>query len=367
MPAYTNRGVSTYGGLNLHVGGTRREDVIEAVSYVNPLETPLLSSIDTVPVDNTRKDWMVDNIDRKSTGAVSATVEGAEFDPTSTITRKRVSNYTHILTKGFAVSDTQRSMDEIGVSDEYTHQAWKAMLELATEIEYAAMWSEWAVGSDVPVARQMQGLMAWAYWVSDASNLPTIAGHVQSAPYITTWKDNAAPTDLTLDQFNDDILDPAWAKGMDINQSLIFVGAKLKRLMSKWPMTYQGSGATLTATPLNEREIPAGAKRLVDYVDVYETEFGTLHVNKNRYLNDTDASFSFDPATANTGPPIISFATNTSMIIFEPRFLAFGILRGMDTIPLAKTGDASRGVALAELTLIVRNTKILAGGRNLVA
>lgn len=367
MPAYTqtNR-ATTYDGLGAAVGGTRREDVIEAVSYVNPLETPMLSSIDTVPVDNTRKDWMLDNITQKVSGTVSATVEGAEFDPTSTISRVRASNYTHIISKGFAVSDTQRSMDEIGVSDEYTHQAWKAMLELATELEFALMWSEWAVGSDAPVARRMHGLMPWGYWASDSGNLATIAGHAGTAPFITTWKSNATAVDLTLDQFNDDILDPAWAKGMDINQSLIFVGAKMKKLMSKWPMTYQGSGATLSATPLNEREVPAGAKRLVDYVDVYETEFGTLHVNKNRYLNDA-AGRDIDPSGDGGPAQVASMSPNKTMIIFEPRFLALGVLRGMDTIPLAKTGDSSRGVCLVESTLIIRNTKVIAGGHNLAA
>jgi len=77
----------------------------------------------------------------------------------------------------------------------------------------------------------------------------------------------------------------------------------------------------------------AVAMPIIGASDIYVSDFGKLSFVYNRFQRDRDAW------------------------ILDPSMLAMGFLRPFQTIPLAKTGDATNMAVLCEATLIVKTEK----------
>jgi len=79
-----------------------------------------------------------------------------------------------------------------------------------------------------------------------------------------------------------------------------------------------------------------GPTTIIGAADVYMSDFGTISVVPNRFMNST-----------NNG--------DETAFIVDPDMAAVSFLRPFQTIELAKTGDAEKTQLLAELTLEVKN------------
>jgi hypothetical protein len=370
MALYTQKGLhsfnTTSAGSGGIAGGTRRELVLDQLSYVSPVETPLMACLDKIPVDgNKRIEWGVDHIARPTAIVADAETASWDHDGTADNTRDKLANYTHIMHSAWAVTRTQRAMNEVGISDEYLHQGMKASLELGMLIELALRYSCGAYSGETS---RMHGLFAWALHSSAAAGggARTIAASAfDSTTYQSSYYCPATAADLTLDQFNDEILEKGWEKGMDLSQSISFVGPKLKKLMSTWGMLYTGAGASLTATPRNTLNLPGRSKRLVDYIDVLETEYGTIYVYKDRWLSSS-TTYNLDTgSTLSLGSTQENIDPRTAMIMFEPRYVKMGALYGIEHLELAQDGPTNRAGIYTEVSLVVRNPRAIAGGHNL--
>ena len=116
---------------------TYREQLFDRIAYVQGIETPMLNILQREDVWNTLYSFVMGHIDFDRT-TIPADVEGAQhiaMGVQSTRHRLRAWNSIHIHSKDIAVSDIQRNMREVGVPDEYQHQAWEQMLALAVEFE----------------------------------------------------------------------------------------------------------------------------------------------------------------------------------------------------------------------------------------
>jgi hypothetical protein len=370
MPIYSNDPLTTY-----HSGGrspayavahgdveTRREWLLDRIAYVNFVETPLLHSLEKVSSDNTLVEWTMDRIadPRTRHGTTPANIqalqEDADIDPTPVEHRTRVCNFSHIWGESFRVTDTQRLMNEVGTSDEYNLQAWKAFLRLGTMFEYILMWSQEAAGSytagGASVARKMMGIFGWGIETGDTGGDATICGRTVPDIYSGTHYAGTGG-DLTVDELYDEMLEPAYDKAMNLDQAIFLCGAKVKRVISQFALVYSGSGATLTATPLNERTVPAAARRLVDSIDVFQTDVGPIYVNKTRYMNGSETRSGFGSAGAT------SITVKKSAVCLETPFFKIPVIQGFHIVPLARQGLTSQAVVVGQLSLICHNPRAM--------
>lgn len=174
--------------------------------------------------------------------------------------------------------------------------------------------------------------------------------------------------DLTLSFLNNKILQVAWGRGMNIGGALGLCGGTVKRLISRFGHVYSGSGSTDTAVSLNERNIPAELRRLSDSIDVYDSDFGTIYFNLDRYLNTGSTPATSAPtgtiayadgsgAQANEKQPYQphTICPSKSLVLIEPRMWNIVKVRGMAHTPLAKIGDATKGMVSGELGLMCKN------------
>lgn len=385
MATYTSKFYTSFnsGGNNVDsdYGVTRREFILPDIAYHQAVETPLLSSLPQVSVGSVLFEWVMGkySFDWNST-TMTQDVEGKQHlqssEDVNNSYRNRASNYLSIVSKDIMVSNTQRWQNEVGVSDEFAQQVHERGVELRQEMERILLFSTQSAGAgdpDTAAARKTHGLVGWAFGCDpDHVSNPIIAGNQiytsssDSAAYNSLYYKGTG-VNLTRDVLNDEILEPFWFKGGELGQSIMMVGAKVKKLISSFGSVYAGSGATLSASPLNERSIPAMAKTLIDRIDVYESDFGPVYVNKNRYMNGTGRFNAYGYTTTHASSADDDFTPNDSLLLIDPRFLAIGVGRPFHYQPLAKLGDSTQGFLLGEMGLIVRNPRAICAATDIAA
>ncbi len=274
-----------------------REDLIDVITNISPMDTWVTSNTGASRAIQTLHEWQTDVL---ATAAANAQVEGDDATATAAVPTVRLGNYTQILWKVFQVSETQRAVVAAGRNDEIDYQTLKRTKELARDIEYALIInSNTAVGS-ATVARQLKGMFGWI-----ATNLTTATATSEA---------------LSETNFNANLA-LVWAQGG--YPSVTLVGSYQKRKISGFTS--------------NTRRIEAEEKKLVNTVDVYESDFGTIMVRLHHIINDVQPGYIL-----NLG----------AMELWVKAWL-----RPVNRVELAKTGSSDRYKIEAELTLECRNEK----------
>ena len=267
----------------------------EIITILSPMDTWFTSNTGSTRAISTYHEWQTDTLD---TPGANAQIEGNDVTAEAVTATVRLGNYTQILNKVFFISETQRAIVAAGRNDEVDYQTLKMSKSLARDIEYALVLNATSAAGASATARQLKGVLGWI-----TSNVGTVSATtvaLTEAIYNTNlaviWKNGGYPT-VTL------------------------VGAYNKQ---------QISGFTS-----NVRRIEAEEKKLVNSVDVYESDFGMIMVRLHHILNDNDPGY-----VVNLG-------------VMELWVKAW--LRPINRIELAKTGSADKYKIEAELTLESRN------------
>ena len=272
-----------------------REDLIDIITILSPMDTWFTSNTGSTRAISTFHEWQTDALD---TPAANAQIEGNDVTAEAVTATTRLGNYTQILNKVFFISETQRAIVAAGRNDEVDYQTLKMSKSLARDIEYALVLnSSSAVGASA-TARQLKGVLGWI-----TSNVGTVS---------------ATTVGLTEAIYNNNLA-IIWKQGG--YPTVTLVGAYQKQ---------QISGFTS-----NVRRIEAEEKKLVNSVDVYESDFGMIMVRLHHILNDNNPGY-----VVNLG-------------VMELWVKAW--LRPVNRIELAKTGSADKYKIEAELTLESRN------------
>ena len=320
--------VGSLGVMNsFNVGTGNREDLLDIITNISPMDTLYLSGFEKVPANNISHEWLVDILasfgdpDVGNT-AVQATTEGSDatFDPL--VPRKRLCNLSHIIRRTFDVSDTQRDINTAGIRDEYVYQLRKATMELARFIEFALVHSirqnQVAQGnSGGALPRKMDGFYAFAA-ASDPTCATTLGLGANEMGTVTT----VAGVSPTVDDISECILNAhlqtMWSKGAMTDT--IWVNANQKRSLSN--LTLNPNSNVRYNIPVNERTV-------INTVDFYQSDFGTQRIYLHRYQR-TDR---------------ISMA--------EANKLRIAVLRPVLAVELAKVGSSTKGMCEWEGTLEV--------------
>lgn len=300
---------------------TIREELSDAENMISPTETPFLSSIAKKDsCVNTKCEWPV--VELGAVDANNAVPEGEDAPSIDNpVVALRMANYTQIMDKVVKVTDTSQRVDGAASVEKLAKQISYKLKELKRDKETILLANAAAVpGAAVgATTRKMAGFEAFI--ITNASRgsggaAPTLSGTTDGYP-------NAAHTPGTARTLTEDMLNTTvqscWTNGGEVKYGI--VGPAVKRLISK---TFNGY-----ATKYKD----ADAKRLVNAVDFYESEFGVIEIIPDRFSNAA------------------------SMLLIDPEYVSVCELQPTRQLELARTGHTENRLIQWEGTLEVSNQK----------
>lgn len=293
-----------------------REDLSDIIYDISPTETPFVSGASRESVDQTLFEWQTDSLAAADTG--NAQLEGDDASFSTPAATTRVGNYTQISRKTLILSGTLEAVDKAGRRSELAYQIAKRGRELKRDMEAIALENIAGDGGGTGTVRQTATLNTWLQSNTDRESGGADSGHSSGVP-------TSAATDGSKRAFTETILqsvaESVWTSGGD--PSVLMVGPHNKGVVS-------GFTGVVTRN-FDMSNVDPSPTAVIAAVDVYVHDFGTLKVVPNRFQRERDAWF----------------------IDFE--YVSLGILRGMRTEELAKTGDAEKRQMLTEWGLKVDN------------
>jgi hypothetical protein len=291
-----------------------REDLSDVIYNISPTDTPFMSSIGKTKATATYHEWQTDSL---AAAALGGAVEGADASSITASPTTRIGNRTQIFTKSVAVAGTLEAVDKAGRKSEKAYQLAKVSAELKRNIELTLLSNQVAAAGDSSTARTLGGLQAWLNTNYDGGT-SGVAGSGGTT----------ARTDGTDRTFTETILKTVVAEVYTSGGSpkVLMVNPAHKQLVS----AFAGIAAQRYMAPSDQPTTIIGA------ADVYMSDFGTISVVPNRFMNSTNAG-------------------DETAFLVDPDMAAVAYLRPFETIELAKTGDSEKTQLLAELTLEVKN------------
>ena len=292
----------------------QREDLSDVIYNISPTDTPFMSSIGKTKATATYHEWQTDSL---ASPALGGAVEGADASTITASPTTRIGNRTQIFTKSVAVAGTLEAVDKAGRKSEKAYQLAKVSAELKRNIELTLLSNQVSAAGNSSTARTLGGLQAWL-----STNYDGGTSGVAGASGTT------ARTDGTDRTFTETILKTVVAEVYTAGGTpkVLMVNPAHKQVVS----AFAGIAAQRYMAPSNEPTTIIGA------ADVYMSDFGTISVVPNRFMNSTNAG-------------------DETAFLVDPDMAAVAYLRPFQTIELAKTGDSEKTQLLAELTLEVKN------------
>lgn len=283
--------------------GSVKEDLWDIISNVEPTEFQLQNGLGTVRVTSTLHEWLVDTLAAGNTNVKRAEGFTPGYEEVTNTTR--LTNYLQTIDASVKVTDRMKQVTTAGqFANDYARQKANAIKVLKNRIEYALMGGTLATGSST-VASGMAGIKDTDTWDT--------TGYAM----LTT---NTSGTSLSETMFND-YLSNNWDQTSAVPREAYMTGTLKRRI----------SGFTAGSTKNTDNE----DKRLVNAVDVYESDFGIIKLFLHRY--------------ADAG------ATGKDLVLVNPDYAKIGFLRRPEYVETAKTADATQGYYVTDVTLQVSN------------
>lgn len=299
-----------------------RESLADVIANISPEETPFQSNVGSESIGNPFFDWQTDSLASTSTTAVVSGDDVSSFD--STAATSRVGNYTHIRRRTVVVADNLEVVDKAGRDSELAYQIAKRGKELKRDIEAVLLDNNARVAGNSSTAPETAGLPAWLATNTVFSSDGTPAGADPTGDGTDARTDDSSQVAFTEAMLKS-AMSSAWSAGG--NPSILMVGPFNKQAVSE----FTGIAAQRYMAPSDSPTTIIGA------ADVYMSDFGTLQVVPNRFQRERDA------------------------FLLDPEYASVCFLRPIQTVELAKTGDASKAMVIAEFGLKVANEAAHAG------
>lgn len=313
----------TAGTVQTYTNTVIFEDLENAFRLLSPTECPFQQAIGADTTTTTHFDWPIVSLAAASNSNRVMEAEDAPAVDTATLA-SRVSNYTQISDKVVSVSHTSEAVDAAAENVQKTaKQLVLKMKELKRDMELMLLANVPAVVGVSGTARQTAGLMAWlrsnTSFVAGGAN-PTLSGGTAGYPSAAATP-GTVPVSFSETKFND-VIQSCWVNGGSPTMAL--VNANNKRILSQ---TFTGN-ATRYKDNMD--------KKVLNAVDFYESDFGTITVVPTRFM-DTIA------------------ANNYCVLLLDPSFLKLTTLDPIQEKPLAETGHSKKRLLWTEYGLKVEN------------
>ena len=296
-----------------------REELADVIFKISPQSTPFVSNIGRETVRNTFFEWQTDEL---ASAAANAQIDGNDISSFTAVTAtERLGNYTQIMSKNFILADNLEVINAAGRKSERSYQLVKNGNELKRDIEFNLCGvNNAAVAGATGTARETASLSAYI-------RTNTSKGTGGGDPTVSSGVVNAARTDASagnMRAFTEALLKP-------VLQSVYTEGGEPSMLMVGPFNKTQVSGFAGIAA--QRYQAPEGPTTIIGAADVYLSDFGEVRITPNRFQRERDA------------------------YILNPDLLSLAVLRPIQNIPLAKTGDATKELVLFEGGLQVDQQK----------
>ena len=240
-----------------------REDLTDILSIITPKEAPLYDALGASPCKGTYHEWQCDKL--PGVNKDNAALEGDTYSAAATEPTLRYGNYVQISTKQLAVTEIQEVVAKAGRGSELGYQKANALAALKRDFEailfnYGSA-STGGAGSTT-VGRRMQNVHSWILKVTGNTGYSSVA----ASNFDITGGSGLTGTTITEAVFNL-IMQDIWDEGGRPNAC--YVNGTLKRLVSGW--------GTSTS------RVWSGEKKITNAVDVYEGDFSTIELKKERH------------------------------------------------------------------------------------
>lgn len=286
-----------------------REDLVDTIYNISPVETPFLSSVAHTEATSTTHEWQTDSLAAASNNAA---IEGDAAPQTAGSATTRLTNLTQISTKDARVSGTGRAVNTAGRADELDYQLLKRGRELKRDMETALLANKAKVTGNDTLARQFAGVVSW------------IATNESTSGTAPTGDGSDTRSDGTQRAFEESQLKSVMRQVADEGgfPDIIMVGSFNRQKMSAF------TGGSTSFQKAEDKTLHAT-------FDVYESDFGNLNIVYDRFQRARDALI------IQTDMWAVPFLTGRNMVTFD----------------IAKTGDSDARQILAEYTLEARQEK----------
>ncbi len=314
-------GTYIYGGYD-HTS-VIKEDLAGWIAMISPDDTPLLDTLSRTKASGVLHEWNLDTLEAVATRGVA---EGQDWAAPTITAPTRPNNQCEIFLKDVAVTETMRAVATVGFADAYAYQVQKRIKEMKRNIESALMNDgspTTGASATARVMKSLEELITTNRFVSTDYDGGVAAGTTANAGVVGE-KD-----------FNDMLQQIFLAGG---NTNLIVANAPYKRQISNF-----------SANSKNTRYIAAEEKKLVVPVNVYDSEFGAIPIQLNRWSpKSTNTATSTSTATA---AGVVDITGRIWFLEKEQARTAW--LREIQHNLMGRRGDSVVGQVVSELTLEV--------------
>jgi len=292
-----------------------REDLANVIFNISPQTTPFVSNMTKRrKVTNTFFEWQTDSL---AAAAANAQIDGDDLSSYTAVTAtSRLGNYTQIMRKDFIIADNLGgALDLAGRRSEIAYQLAKKGDELKRDMEFNLCGvNQAAVAGNNTTARKTASLSAFI-------KTNTSRGTGGADPTVSSGVVNAAATDGTQRAITETllktVLQSVWSEGGEPKMAM--VGPHVKTVISG----FAGIAAQRYMAPSDSPTTIIGA------ADVYMSDFGSVQIVPSRFSRARDC------------------------YIVDPDMCELATLRPIQSEELAKTGDATKYMLLAEVGLQV--------------
>ena len=301
-----------------------REDVTDIIYDITPTQTPFLSGIGRGVASNTYTEWPLDNL--ADVDPNNAVVDGADAGPDQSSPTLRHGNVCQISDKVARISGRAEAVDKIGRRSEMAFQIAKRSKELKRDMEAILTGNQTSAAGDSSTASLLGGLSAW--YVTNTNRDPTSgASGGWAANTVTGATDSSAVRAMSETDLRS-VIESCYTNGGE--PDTIMVTPAMKTVISE----YLFSSSARIATLYRDEAGGQGQATAVGAVDVFVSDFGALKIIPNRFQGH------------NGTVPRHRDVHVCDMALYETRYL-----RGFQTLPLARTGDAENRQILVDYTL----------------
>lgn len=294
-----------------------RENLGDVIYRISPEETPLVSGIGKGSTKQTLTEWQSDALAATSTS--NAQLDGDDVTTFPSITPTvRMGNYSQIMRKLLIVSGTLEAVDKAGRDSEIRYQTVMRGLELRRDLEANLFAMVGGNAGDSTTARTFAALGAWVKTNVDKEAGGTNPAWSSGVP-AAARTDSGSPRAFTETIFKN-VVSLGYASGASIGSWSCYLGPVNKGKASAF------GGVATKNYDLSGRPRPTA---VIGSADVYVSEFGVISLVPSRFQRERDAWF------------------------IDHSYLSVLFLRPMQTVMLAKTGDAEKRMLIQELTFKV--------------
>lgn len=295
-----------------------REDLSDAISNIDPTETPLYSRFRKGKCDNRTPEWQIDG--RRDANANNKVVEGADATNKAVTPTTRLKNVVQLHEGTVQVSTTANAVKTAGRANEMDYQIAKEGEALKRDIEKRISGNYPSVLGADDTPGEMAGFEAW---ITSNDNRGT--GAAAEGGFNTDTGLVVAATDGDQRNLSESIF-REWIRGCWMNGAkipLVVAGPSNKQVISGF------SGIAQSTNEVKSSDMVT----IVGAADVYVSDFGKHSIIPSRLSRDR------------------------SVLGVDPSFWEVLFLQPFKRQKLAKTGHSEREMLSCECTLKSRNEK----------